>query len=78
MMDIKNKASTCRVITSTISINAEDIQSFLMRAGISIPSDAKVSVKFSVPGGGDWSNTDIEISDENPITITIVKTDDTE
>jgi ribosomal protein S9 len=34
----------------------------------------KVSIHVSVPGGGDWSNTDLDL-EEYPLIITIVTTD---
>ncbi len=37
----------------------------------------KVAVYFRVPGGGDWSNTAIEIDSENPIVVTWKEEEDT-
>lgn len=44
-------------------ISAEEI-----REAFSLPKNARI--KFHVPGGGDWSNTDIDISAKDPIIAT--------
>jgi len=47
-------------ITNSYTITDEDI-----RRAFHLPADAKIFVR--VPGGGDWSNTDLEISDAQPL-----------
>ena len=56
-----------------LEINAKDIINLLILSGQITGSD-KVDVYFRVPGGGDWSNTSIEISNEYPITVRAKKT----
>lgn len=41
-----------------------------------IPTDA--AVFFDVPGGGDWSSTDIEIDEQHPIRIVWVTREETD
>lgn len=46
-------------------LNAQDILKLFKQKG-----NGRTKVQFHVPGGGDWSNCDIEIDDEHPITVT--------
>ena len=54
-----------------ILLNREDITAYLKTLGYDVPSDAEIVVP--VPGGGDWSNTDLELS-ETIIKISYIKT----
>lgn len=51
----------------TLEITKNDIIEWLLSKG-EIPNDY-AEVYFSVPGGGDWSNMDISIDEDNPIFI---------
>lgn len=59
--------------TQNYVITAEEI-----RKALDLPKDAKIFVQ--VPGGGDWSNTDLEIDSDTPLraTVTTTTTDDGE
>lgn len=59
----KISTKTISVTTHTAELNAKEI-----RKVFGLPNDAVV--EFFVPGGGDWSNTSISISEENPIHVT--------
>ena len=43
--------------------------------GYVIPDNAQVV--FNVPGGADWANTEIEISKDDPVTLSWVETKET-
>lgn len=47
-----------------------------IRKALKLPADCKIFVR--VPGGGDWSNTDLEISAETPLQATSIEVDDGE
>jgi len=55
----------------THSLNGKDIISML-RKRWDIPDDAEVM--FRVPGGADWSGTNIDIDDENPVIVWYIET----
>lgn len=60
------------VRTGTLELDANDVLELLTRAGHIPPTpaaDTSLRVYFAVPGGGDWSNTDIDISKEHPIYV---------
>lgn len=57
---------TSKIIGTTtveIHISAEDFRALLKMKKIDVPDTARVIVR--VPGGGDWSNTDLEIGSES-------------
>jgi hypothetical protein len=49
-----------------IELNRERLLAML-RCELDIPSDAHII--FSVPGGADWSNTNIDIDDAHPVVV---------
>jgi hypothetical protein len=51
-----------------VQVNREALVTLLRHTGIEVPSNAKISVH--VPGGGDWSHTNLEIDNESPVNIT--------
>lgn len=53
--------------TSDIEIDADGIRELLRAAGHEIPDDARIY--FAVPGGADWSNTDIDIDKMHPLRV---------
>lgn len=50
-----------------IVIDNVEIRELLRRTGYNIPATARIY--FMVPGGGDWSNTDVDISSDHPVTV---------
>lgn len=50
-----------------VAIDDSHIRLFLESEGIFLPRDAVIT--FRVPGGADWSNTDVDVDADNPITI---------
>jgi len=59
--------------THSLELTAEDIITLFRKAGCDIPRGAKV--EFKVPGGGDWSNTLIEVDNNSPVIVTWETTD---
>lgn len=52
-----------------LELNRDDMLELLRKAGHEIPEHAALQVYFAVPGGGDWSNTDVDIDSKNPIRV---------
>lgn len=52
---------------NSLVIDNAELRDMLRQRGFSVPANARIY--FSVPGGGDWSNTDIDIDKDNPISI---------
>jgi len=51
----------------TLTLDGEGLLELLRDAGEDIPDGASVHVR--VPGGGDWSNMDLEIGVDAPLTV---------
>lgn len=51
-----------------IKLTDTDIIRILRNQGVLLP-DSKIEVEVIVPGGGDWSNLALEISENIPVTI---------
>jgi len=54
----------------TVKLSGAEIVRMLAGLGcytLDIPPNAEI--KFLVPGGGDWSNTAIDVDDENPVWV---------
>jgi len=60
---------TVKRITTSHAAVLDDVKliAALRALGLNIPDSA--TLYFSVPGGGDWSNTTINICEENPISV---------
>lgn len=67
---MKKNVSTRSVTTHThmLRLDKEELLSALNAAGYQIPHGCEITVR--VPGGGDWSNTSLDISGNSPVTIT--------
>ncbi len=61
--------SSTRKVT-TYTLDGRDILQMLFKT---LPPDSEAEVTFRVPGGGDWSNSTIEIDAECPITVTVTE-----
>lgn len=57
------------------TLNGQDILDLLIHAGIIPLSDAArlIQIQFDVPGGGDYSNTTIDIDNENPVAVRVTE-----
>lgn len=75
-MQIKTAVSTTVTETRAIELDEKKVRELLIASGIDIPIEAEVSVWFSIPGGGDWSNTNIDVTNHFPINVswTVTKT----
>lgn len=63
-LTIKHETTT----TTTMRFSDAEICEALRKAGHKIPlHDVRVLVR--VPGGGDYSNTDLDVTAESPVTI---------
>jgi hypothetical protein len=76
-----NKLIQSRVRATTqkrteITVGREALLLMLRDAGFSVPASAAVVVK--VPGGADWSNTDLDIDDDTHITVRFESSETTE
>lgn len=60
-----------RIVQTTvrhrIALTDGDIRELLAKQGFDIPSSATITVY--VPGGGDWSNTELDIGTSHPVCI---------
>ncbi len=69
---ISNKSvKVVRHEEGSVELNAADIVELVRKAGV-IPDSfvaANMRVYFAVPGGGDWTNTDIDIDDKHPVRV---------
>lgn len=71
-MAIINVGTTINVVTTTkmvIELDSNKIRDLLLDNGISIPESASVRIYFAVPGGADWSSTDLDITQEHPVYV---------
>jgi len=51
-----------------VELAREDLLRLLAGDGVTVDRAAQIFVQ--VPGGGDWSGTDLEVSDGRPVVIT--------
>ena len=59
---------TKNIITRvTVDLSRKDIIEFLKNEYSDVPDNC--SVVFHVPGGGDWSNTQADVTEENPVSV---------
>jgi len=75
-MKVDKHTVTSKVVTSHLELSNLDIlvlvQDSLKEHGIEIKSSyTKSKVYVRVPGGGDYSNTDLTIDEDNPVRILI-------
>lgn len=45
------------------------IRRLLLAAGFVVPEKCDLRIYVAIPGGGDWSNTDFDISREHPLCV---------
>jgi hypothetical protein len=51
----------------SIKLGFTAIRQLLEGQGVTLP--ANVSITVQVPGGGDWSNTELDIDDRSPVVV---------
>ena len=68
-----NLSRTTRTETRVkLKMTGKELLELLRRDGQAIPKSG-VDVSVRVPGGGDWSNTSLDIDDDTPIEITFTE-----
>jgi hypothetical protein len=67
---MKSKTTITTKTTTVLKLTEKDIIEFLEFKNIALKNKI-VAVEFRVPGGGDWSNTTLEISENYPIFVKI-------
>ena len=75
MSDNILQSVTTRVETekkTTLVLAGGDIVQLLLAAGWALPQGVPLEVAVSVPSGGDWSNTELLVDDENPLSVSWV------
>ena len=71
-MSVKTRAKITKDFR--IEIDGEAFVKALQRTGLEIPLGAAIFVQ--VPGGGDWSNTSLDIDEDCPIIVTWTTTEE--
>lgn len=66
--------STTHTQRKTIRISREDIIRFLQSEGHVKDEDDVKEVYVKVPGGGDWSNTNLDIEHDDEVVVEVVET----
>jgi hypothetical protein len=64
-VDVLTRVTTHK--SMQLELDGATLRQLLIHAGIEIPPDAQFI--FRTPGGGDWSNCDIEIEYQNPVYV---------
>ena len=59
----------------TIELDEIKLKELLRNAGVPIPGIG-VEISVAIPGGGDWSNTDLPITGKTKVTISWVTIDE--
>lgn len=67
----RSDASSSKV-TTTFKLNGQDVIKAMRSLGFDVPDRAKVF--FVVPGGADWSNAKLDITDEEPLFVSFTNT----
>ena len=75
-MFVDKKVTVVRTERCSIELDEKIIRQLVQVAGAQIPEDANVRIYFAVPGGGDWSNTEIDIDNQHPIYVEWTKTEE--
>jgi len=66
-MDILTTRTVTTSVDKRIELGFTAIRLLLEREGITLPAGTKITV--TVPGGGDWSNTELDIDDHTPVVV---------
>lgn len=74
MLTTKTKTTVTVRTEVRMEINRPFLIEMLEAQGHKIPAGADIYVQ--VPGGGDWSNTSLEVDHENPIIVTWTEIDE--
>lgn len=65
-----NKTTVTQTRTTTLTnLYKKDLLEILRKVGI-IPPAGEADIYMPVPGGGDWSHTNLHADDETPLVVT--------
>ena len=56
-------------ITHTVTLSGKDIINMLHEMGTDYGPGSDATVEFKVPGGGDYSNTDVDFLNEERVVV---------
>jgi hypothetical protein len=68
-MKLTKKVSVVTTERCVLKLDRDEIVRLLRHAGVNIPDGPDICVDFLVPGGGDWSNTTVDVDAEHPVTV---------
>lgn len=63
------ETKTTTILHHSVTLTATRIVELLRKDGVEIPDSLSLQVTVRVPGGGDWSNTNLDITSETPVTV---------
>lgn len=75
-VSVEKNVTTTRVEKFDLQLDTKLLHQLLRNAGVDVPANARVY--FAVPGGGDWSNTDIDIDAGHPIYVSWEKVEESD
>ena len=77
-MKMKNLTKVKTTTVKTFELDRVDILDYLTEKGYIKPSDKfdSLDIFVKIPGGGDWSNTNLEIDNICPIFVEIKTTEE--
>lgn len=64
---IKPAINVTEVHKVTITLDRRCLRDLLKERGFDVPENAQINVR--IPGGGDWSNTLLDITEECPVVV---------
>ena len=67
-MSIKVKKQSSTTTTTVMEVRPEELRRLLKEAGYEVP-DRQIRVYVNVPGGGDWSHCELDISGKTPLIV---------
>ncbi len=66
---VRTTTITTIIERQELEFDDKQIRRILFAAGFAVPEKCDLRIYVAVPGGGDWSNTDIEINREHPLCV---------
>ena len=66
---MKEIKKTDRTVSRYFELDNSDIFEYLLSKNKDIPANAAFFVHVDVPGGGDWSNTELKVDAETPVKL---------
>ncbi len=69
---VKTSGSKSTVVVRRFELSSDDILKLLKLTNMT----GVATVQFCVPGGGEWSNCEIDITEDHPIIVTVTNRTD--